>query len=103
MSNVRSAMKLGGAASIYPDSVDSFEELTFEFTIALNHALIVMGWYEHLAEGEIPPQWMWPFDDALEEWMDGVKADRKSQYSTDASDTEANMDSNDLASRFRNR
>ena len=34
-------------------------------------------------EEDIPPEWMWPFDEALEEWFDEVKASKLNPQPTD--------------------
>jgi hypothetical protein len=34
-------------------------------------------------EEDIPPEWMWPFDEALKEWFEEVKANRESPSEPD--------------------
>lgn len=45
-----------------------------------------MSWHEDLLEKEVPPSWMWPFEDELKEWFEQVKADRENRYGGDDAD-----------------
>ncbi len=62
----------------------------------------MLDWYENLQKDEIPPEWMWPFDDELEVHFDQVEEDRKnrtssgSQTANDSGDG-GRMMSNELA------
>ena len=44
---------------------------------AIAHAKTIIGWYENLMEGEIPPEWMWHLPEELNEHFDKVRANRK--------------------------
>lgn len=51
--------------------------------MAVSHALTVLRWQENLFDGEIPPEWMWPLDDQLEEWFEAVTRARKEKAGVD--------------------
>lgn len=51
--------------------------------MAVSHALTVIGWQENLLSEEMPPEWMWPLTDELEEWFEAVSARRKDGTSRD--------------------
>lgn len=44
-----------------------------------------------MPEDDIPPSWMWPFVEAVNEWFDDLKAKRK-QEAKDASDDREQVD-----------
>lgn len=59
---------------------------------AISHAYKILDWFENLLEEEIPPEWMWPFDDELEDWFDKIKRDREDKHSSgrdDSSDSDS--------------
>lgn len=67
---------------------------------AISHANKILDWHENLVTDEIPPEWMWPFDDPLNEWFDDIKRDRamaNSGTQTVDDRTEVPMMSNELA------
>jgi hypothetical protein len=37
-----------------------------------------LDWYSNLQEEDIPPEWMWPFSDEVNEWFGDVKAKKAS-------------------------
>lgn len=49
-------------------------------TVALTHAHRVLDWQENLMSEEMPPEWMWPLDDALESWFKEVERKRKDRF-----------------------
>lgn len=64
---------------------------------AISHANKILDWHENLMEEDIPPEWMWPFDKALDEWFDDIKA-AHAQGGSQRDDREVvPMMSNDLA------
>lgn len=62
---------------------------------------MILGWQENLPSDDMPPSWMWPFDDPLERWFDDLKAKREMGLPDTDSDGEETMMSNELASRYR--
>lgn len=66
---------------------------------AVAHAHKILDWFEHLMPNEVPPEWMWPFDDLLEEWFEDVMAARKSGMGMDDEDDETFQ--NELSPRYR--
>ena len=71
-------------------------EASSDLVTAIQHAHTILGWFENLSEEEIPPGWMWPFPDELEEWFDEVKELRRQKNDRGGNgDPEApNMDGN---------
>lgn len=63
---------------------------------AISHANKILTWYENMPEDDIPPEWMWAFDDLLNEWFDDLKASRGTSNST-PEHTEVPMMENELA------
>lgn len=47
---------------------------------SVQHANRVLDWQENLSGDELPPSWMWPFEDELDIWFDGVDRARKEKY-----------------------
>lgn len=43
---------------------------------------------EHLTEEDMPPQWMWPLAEQLEDHFEKVKERRKSKYDSGPDDDE---------------
>lgn len=73
-------------------------EVPNDFLMAVEHAARICDWQENLPEDEMPPFWMWPFEDALTEWFDEVAQKRKEKYgATDTGDSFADMEQNALA------
>jgi hypothetical protein len=46
----------------------------------------VLSWMEHLSTEELPPQWMWPFDDEIERHFERVRDARAHGTSMDEDD-----------------
>lgn len=67
--------------------------------MAVEHASRVCDWQENLQQDEMPPEWMWPFSDELDEWFEEVDRRRKEKYGSrdDSGDTETPMMRNELA------
>lgn len=65
----------------------------------IQHAHRILDWQENCIDDEMPPRWMWPFDDELETWFDGVMTARKAKFSSPGSDEEpeGGMEENELA------
>jgi hypothetical protein len=47
---------------------------------AIEQANRVLDWLENLTKDEIPPEWMWPFEDDLEQWFANVEEQRKQRF-----------------------
>lgn len=65
---------------------------------------MICSWAENLSEDEVPPEWMWCFDDLLKSWFEDVKKRREKKF--DSSDNsveweETELDDNDLATEYR--
>jgi hypothetical protein len=48
----------------------------------------VISWQENLLEGEMPPDWMWPYQDELEVWFEEVDRKRKEKNNPGGEDAE---------------
>jgi hypothetical protein len=68
--------------------------------MAIEHAHRILDWQDNLSSDEIPPSWMWIFEEELEIWFQEVEEKRKEKYGgggSDSSDTTVPMMSNELA------
>lgn len=50
--------------------------------MAIEHALTVLSWYEHLPKDEVPPEYLWEDAVGLEQWWATVEAKRDSGMPT---------------------
>lgn len=73
---VRNTRSTGGGSVLYPRDVLSIEDVPLDLMRAISHANKILDWYENLMEKDIPPEWMWGFDDLLNDWFEEVKAKR---------------------------
>lgn len=48
--------------------------------MAILHAQNVLHWQENLFDDDMPPEWMWPLSEELDEFFEGVMARRKERY-----------------------
>jgi hypothetical protein len=66
---------------------------------AIAHANRVIDWQENLTSEEMPPQWMWPFEDDLEIWFEDVEQKRKERFGGGSSsgDTDVPLMKNELS------
>lgn len=55
--------------------------------MAIEQASRILDWMENLTKEEIPPEWMWPFEDELEQWFADVEEARKQKYGVSSDDT----------------
>lgn len=49
--------------------------------MAISHANTVLDWMGNLPEDEMPPEWMWPFGEDVEEHFEMIRIERKKKYS----------------------
>lgn len=54
--------------------------MPLDLVLAINHANRVSDWQENLGNEEMPPSWMWPYEDELESWFEEVERTRKERY-----------------------
>lgn len=86
-----------------PIKVNSAEDIPWDFALAVSHGLAIINWQENLPKEEIPPEWMWCFDDELEQWFENVKAEREKKYNTGNSKTDYDKPGfmqNEFAAKF---
>lgn len=81
---------------MWPEGITRAFDVPVDLTNAIAHAQMILGWYENRPPKEIPPEWMWPFDSALEEWFERVDEERKDSSSSKTGDTVAPMMQNQL-------
>lgn len=92
---VRAARKTH--SSLIPEGFSSIQEIPNDLLMAIDHASRILDWQENLPEDEMPPHWMWPYEELLNEWFDEVKAKRDEKYGNHGGDTVAPMEQNALA------
>jgi len=56
--------------------------MPFDLFLTVRHAYQVLDWHENLREKEIPPEWMWTFDEEINDWFEEVKAEREREFSS---------------------
>jgi hypothetical protein len=64
--------------------------------MAISHALSILHWQENLTSEDMPPEWMWPLNDSLDEWFEEVDARHRSGSRPDPVEDAPDMMSNDL-------
>lgn len=77
---VRAAQDSGGGELLLPSGCHRIDDTPADFFDAFSYALTIIGWQRNLAPDEVPPRWMWPFGDELEQWFEEVDAARKEKY-----------------------
>jgi hypothetical protein len=68
---------------------------------AIEHGHKVLDWQENLMADEVPPEWMWPFQEELELWFEEVQHRRDEKWGTNSGDVTAPMMSNEYADSLR--
>ena len=91
----------GNGEFLYPEGCDSIETCPNDLALAVNHALTILNWQQNLISDEMPPAWMWPFDDELVDWFEAVEAKREAESSGGSADTVADMTQNEYAMDFK--
>lgn len=75
--------------------------------MAVSQAHRILHWQENLIGTEMPPEWMWPFEDELDEWFKEVERARKDKQGSNNDDDDdgdgAGMMSNEFADTRRGR
>lgn len=64
---------------------------------AIEHASQIIDWQENLPKDEMPPPWMWPFQEELEVWFEAVDQKRKDARPDSSGDETVPMMTNELA------
>lgn len=69
--------------------------------VAIEFGFMVLSWFEHRAEDEVPPEHIWEDSEGLDQWWKEVDA-RKGRDRPDADDDEETESvGNDLAAAFK--
>jgi hypothetical protein len=73
--------------------------------MAISHAQTVLHWQEALMEEDMPPEWMWPLSEELDDWFDDVKARQAERYGTgsDSAEDAPDMAQNELTRHMKRR
>lgn len=73
--------------------------------MAITHAQAVLNWQENLMTEDMPPEWMWPLPDELEDWFKDVKARHDEKYGTGEKDDDdvTDMTQNELTRGMKRR
>lgn len=84
---------------LLPEGIESIDRAPHDLVVAIEHASKVCDWQENLLSEEVPPSWMWPFDEELVEWFEAIDEKRKDRYGggDDSSSGGDGMMSNELA------
>jgi len=69
--------------------------------MAVSHALTIITWQENLIADEMPPEWMWPLNDELDQWFADVKRSRDDDSGRDRLEDAPDMMQNSLTSGRR--
>jgi len=72
---------------------------------AIDQANRILDWQENLSKDEVPPEWMWPFDEELKAWFEEVDRKRSEKFGGGSSsgDIDGPSMSNQLAEEMRAR
>lgn len=95
---VRLSRQTGNGQLLWPEDCTTLEEVPADLLRTIAYANKILDWHENLTEEEVPPEWMWPFEDDLKEWFDEVKAARNDRYGgSSSSDETVEMMSNEFS------
>lgn len=65
---------------------------------AIGHAVTILGWFEHLTEDDLPPEWMWHLPHELERHFEMIKERHSSgTSSSDRDEGDVTMIRNEYA------
>lgn len=56
--------------------------------MAVSHADHILQLQENLDRDEMPPQWMWPFVQEMNEWLDRIQSERRNRYNAPAASSD---------------
>jgi len=98
---VRTARLSGSGAALLPPKIGSVEDVPWDLANAIDHGMRICSWQENLKSEDIPPVWMMPFEDELEEWFDALSEKNGTKGDDLPGDTSVPMMGNELSDRFR--
>ena len=84
-----------------PSGCGSIEDIPVDLFRAIQHAERIVSWQENLMDDEMPPRWMWPFEEKLSSWFEDVKSKRNGGESNSDSGENPSMIGNEFAQRFK--
>lgn len=99
MAAIRIARSTGNGSILWPKDVKSATDCPVDLLRSISHADKILDWFENMMPDEVPPEWMWPFDDELNDWFDEIREARKARYSGggDDADDDTGMMVNDIS------
>jgi hypothetical protein len=93
----RVAQDIGNGAMLYPADIHSALDAPADLVLAIEHSQSIIGWQRNLPSDDMPPRWMWPFVDHLNDWFEVLAIKRDEESGKDAPDDDHTMMSNSLA------
>jgi hypothetical protein len=75
-----------GLRDLLPSWARSVADAPYTLIEHISFALTVLRWRENLDEKEMPPRRIWRNPEALSEWFEAVRADRKRNIERGSSD-----------------
>lgn len=79
------AHSFGDLKSILPKGMTRLLDCPWTISLAIEHARMILGWYENLPSDDRPPKEIWNNERRLKEWFDarfGKKGKGKKEYDT---------------------
>lgn len=66
--------------------------------MAVAHADHILQLQENFDRDEMPPPWMWPFTESMNEWIDRVQSERRNRHQSggNSRDDDDTMQENEL-------
>ncbi len=61
----------------WPKGCTSIEDVPWDVLSVITQAHTILQWQENLSKDEMPPEWMWPFNEEISEWIEEVVRARK--------------------------
>ena len=91
----------GNGEFLYPEGCDSIDKVPNDLAQAITHALTIVTWQENLQSEDMPPPWMWPFDEELVDWFEAVEAKHEAEAGGGGAHEVADMTQNEYAMDYK--
>lgn len=100
------ARRAGDFRTLYPRGVKRVDQVPWPLQEAINHALVILAWYENHLSDEIPPETLWDDGEFVEEWFNAIQEKKDAERDGwspkgDDDDDPSDLMGNDLASVFK--
>lgn len=86
---------------LLPPGSSSMIDAPADLLRAIYHANKILDWYENFPEDDIPPEWMWPFEEELDKWFKELKAEKAAGSETSDDRTKVPLMDNELTAGKR--